>query len=233
MPSTTDAGRRTDAPHLDPRAGHRYNPCIPERNPVSAQLRRHSSNDPRLIFFQAFLKRPREVASIVPSSRFLMRRAVRTAHLESARVVVELGPGTGGTTRALLRGMADEARLVAIEINPRLVRTIEATIRDPRLTVHHGSAADIAPILEHHDLGAADVILSGIPFSTMDRATGIAILQAAHDALAPGGRFVAYQMRDRVEQLARRVFGPGTVQTELRNVPPMRVYCWRKPVLDL
>jgi phospholipid N-methyltransferase len=194
----------------------------------AARLRREPSHDPRLIFFQAFLKRPREVASIVPSSRFLMRRAVRTAHLESARVVVELGPGTGGTTRALLRGMTSDARLVAIEINRRFARTIEATIRDPRLIVHHGSAVDVGQILEQHGLPAADVILSGIPFSTMERQLGIEILQAAHDALAPGGRFVAYQMRDRVEQLGRQVFGYGTVQTELRNVPPMRVYCWRK-----
>ena len=200
---------------------------------MSARLRRDPRrdprDDPRVVFFRAFLKRPREVASIIPSSRFLMRRAVRLAQLGAARVVVELGPGTGGTTRALLRAMPADARLVAIEINRGFADTIEQAIPDPRLIVHRGSAADIGEILRLHGLPAADVILSGIPFSTMQHRVGIEIVEAAYDALAPGGRFVAYQLRDRVEQLGRQVFGSGTVQTELRNVPPMRVYCWRKP----
>ena len=51
---------------------------------------------------------------------------------------------------------------------------------------------------------------------------------AVHNVLEPGGRFVAYQMRDRVEALGREVFGRARVQTELFNVPPMRVYRWDK-----
>ena len=54
--------------------------------------------DDRLAFFQGFLKKPGQVGSIIPSSRFLERRIVRAAGIERARLVVELGPGTGGTT---------------------------------------------------------------------------------------------------------------------------------------
>jgi hypothetical protein len=46
--------------------------------------------------------------------------------------------------------------------------------------------------------------------------------------LDPGGHFVAYQVRDRVEILGSEVFGRANVQTELLNVPPMRVYRWEK-----
>ena len=99
---------------------------------------------------------------------------------------------------------------------------------DPRLMVHHGSATEIRTILETHGLGAPDVILSGIPFSTMPKSLGLAILRSVRDALDPGGRFVAYQVRDRVESLGREVFGHASVQTELLNVPPMRVYRWEK-----
>jgi phospholipid N-methyltransferase len=62
----------------------------------------------------------------------------------------------------------------------------------------------------------------------MPHDVGIEILQAVHDSLAPGGRFVAYQVRDRVETLGRKVFGRARIQTELLNVPPMRVFCWDK-----
>ena len=59
----------------------------------------------RVLFLRGFIQRPTEVGSIIPSSRFLERRVVRIAEVASAHVVVELGPGTGGTTRALLRAM--------------------------------------------------------------------------------------------------------------------------------
>jgi len=183
--------------------------------------------DSRLAFLQGFLKRPREVGSIVPSSRFLERRIVRCAGVSHAKVIVELGPGTGGTTRALLRAMRLDARLIAIEINPRFVHLLQRD-PDPRLSVHQGSAADIATVLEREGLGHADVILSGIPFSTMTRQIGLEILRSVHDSLIEGGVFVAYQVRDRVEDLGRQLFGRGDVQTEILNVPPMRVYRWAK-----
>ncbi len=183
--------------------------------------------DNRFAFLQGFLKRPREVGSIVPSSRFLERRIVRCAGVERAQVIVELGPGTGGTTRALLRAMLPDARLVAIEINPRFVKLLQRD-RDPRFSVHQGSAADIAAILERERLGQADVILSGIPFSTMTRRIGLEILRSVHDSLSEGGVFLAYQVRDRVKDLGGQLFGCGDVQTEMLNVPPMRVYRWIK-----
>ncbi len=183
--------------------------------------------DNRFAFLQGFLKRPREVGSIVPSSRFLERRIVRRAGVDRAKVIIELGPGTGGTTRALLRAMRPDARLIAIEINPRFVRLLQRD-GDPRLSVHQGSAADIATVLEREGFDHADLILSGIPFSTMTRRIGLEILRSVHDSLSTGGVFVAYQVRDRVEDLGSQLFGRGDVQTEILNMPPMRVYRWIK-----
>jgi phospholipid N-methyltransferase len=178
-----------------------------------------------MAFFQSFLRRPGQVASIIPSSRFLERRIVRVAEVGNARLIVELGPGTGGTTRALLRAMAPDAKLVSIEINPDFIPLLER-IGDERLIVAEGSATQLVEILHKHGLSSPDLVLSGIPFSTMPRAVGLQILHAAQAALAPGGRFVAYQVRDRVETLGRQVFGRPRIQTELLNVPPMRVYRW-------
>jgi phospholipid N-methyltransferase len=180
-----------------------------------------------MAFLQGFLKSPKQVGSIIPSSRFLERRIVRAADIAKASLVVELGPGTGGTTRALLRAMSPDARLLAIEIDPRFVELLRR-MPDPRLIVHEGSAAEIEQALRQHDLPAPDVILSGIPFSTMAQSVGEQILRSVYDALGPGGLFVAYQVRDRVETLGRRVFGRAQVQRELLNVPPMRVYRWQK-----
>jgi phosphatidylethanolamine/phosphatidyl-N-methylethanolamine N-methyltransferase len=185
-----------------------------------------SDKENRLAFLRAFFRRPKEVGSVIPSSRFLKERIVDNADLANANVVVELGPGTGGTTRALLHQMRSDAKLLAIEINPHFCKLLASTFDDPRLLVHCGSATEIADALREHGLEPADVILSGIPFSTMDERIGLDILRSVRDSLSPGGRFVAYQFRDRVETLGRDVFGDARVQTELRNVPPMRVYRW-------
>ncbi len=185
-------------------------------------------NDHPLAFLRGFLDRPKEVGSIIPSSRFMEKRIVNTAELSEVKLAIELGPGTGGTTQALLNAMAPDAKLLAIEINPDFVELLQKTIQDDRLIVHQGSAADIPSALGKYGLDSPEVILSGIPFSTMDRELGLSILQSVHDALPVGGRFVAYQFRDRVESLGKNVFGRANVQTELLNVPPMRVYRWVK-----
>lgn len=195
---------------------------------MNARAREPERRDPRPTFLEGFLRKPRQVGSIVPSSRFLEKRIVRTAELAGARTVVELGPGTGGTSRALLRALAPDARLLVIEIDPGFVAFLRRTIDDPRLTVHCGDARDLAGILTEHELPAPDVVLSGIPFSTIPRQIGLGIVRAVKQSLAPGGRFVAYQFRDVVEKLGKQVFGKPAVSMELRNVPPMRVYLWRR-----
>jgi phospholipid N-methyltransferase len=183
-----------------------------------------------IAFLRGFFEKPKEVGSIIPSSRWMERRITRTADLAHAELAIELGPGTGGTTRALLAALPAHAKLLAIEINPGFCDLIERSIDDPRLIVHQGSAAEIPEALVKHDLGSPDVVLSGIPFSTMPRPLGLAILRSVRASLKPGGRFVAYQFRDVVHTLGKQVFGPASVQLELLNVPPMRVYRWDIPI---
>jgi phosphatidylethanolamine/phosphatidyl-N-methylethanolamine N-methyltransferase len=178
-------------------------------------------------FFQAFVRSPRVVASLLPSSVFLERRLVQAAGLANAAVAVELGSGTGGTTRALLSALPAHAHLVAIE---RMAEFAEAVtvIDDPRLSVVNGCASSIVAELESRALGEADAVVSGIPFSTLPPALAEEIMRQIHRALRPGGRFVAYQLSEKVAEYARPVFGPPHVEHELLNVPPLRVFTWRK-----
>lgn len=180
----------------------------------------------RLAFLQQFVRHPRQVASIMPSTRFLERRVARCVRGLSG-VVVELGPGTGGITRALLEAISADARLVAIELNPTLAARV-ARIDDPRLTVHRGSAEDLPAILR--DLGStrAAAVVSGLPFSTIGRRAGKRILDAVDRSLEPDGEFVAYHVRGTLERLAGSRFDPIESATEWLSVPPMRIYRWRK-----
>jgi phospholipid N-methyltransferase len=178
-------------------------------------------------FFQAFLRSPQVVASMVPSSSFVERRVVRAAAVETASVVVELGGGTGGITRSLLNASGSHSRLLVIERTAEFIEHLRS-IGDSRLEVVHGCASSIGAELRHRGHPAADSVISGIPFSTMPKALGKEIIAAVYDALAPGGRFVAYQFTDRVADYARPVMGAPVIEYELCNVPPLRLFTWRK-----
>lgn len=199
-------------------------------DPINHRAQSHRQRNGRFLFLQQFLRHPQQIASVTPSSRFLERRLIETAALADARLVVEFGPGAGGTTRAMLRVLPERSRLVVIEVNADFVSLLQS-VPDPRLLVHHGSAAELCEALDQHGLARPDVVVSGIPFSTIPRSVGRDILQAVWASLAPGGRFVSYQWRSRVAVLARDILGEPEVGVELRNVPPMRLYCWRKPAI--
>jgi phosphatidylethanolamine/phosphatidyl-N-methylethanolamine N-methyltransferase len=183
--------------------------------------------DGRLLFISQFFRHPMQVASLVPSSRFLMSRVLAAAAVERAGLVVELGPGTGGTTRAILGALPPDGRLLSIELNPRLHRLVQA-IPDRRLIAHRGSACELSAVLAAHGFGAADAVVSGIPFSTMPRIVGARTAAAIAECLAADGRFVAYQASARVAELCRPHLGTPRVDTELLNIPPMRVFRWER-----
>lgn len=183
---------------------------------------------PAFLFFREFLERPKEIAYILPSSPALERRIARVCDLSTAKIVIELGPGTGGTTLALLRHMAPTARLMAIEINPRLADGVRDRIDDPRLTVHTGDACKIEEALALHNIEAPDVVVSGIPFSCLPVSVGEGIQRSIHGALAPGGRFVAYQLRDAVAKIGSGVFGPPQKCWEWVNLPPVQIFRFDK-----
>jgi len=187
----------------------------------------HISVNDRFAFLRAFLRSPRRVGSIVPSSRFLERRLIELSAIGRASTIVELGPGTGGTTRAILRAMSPQARLICIEIDPQLHGLLRR-IKDPRLIAHLGSAEQLPEILSMHGLPAPDVIISGIPFFTMDRTVARRILDGISKVLPHGGYFLAYQLRDRVAQLCRPPLELTRVELELLNLPPIRVFQWEK-----
>ncbi len=183
--------------------------------------------DGRFAFFQEFLKHPRQIGSIIPSSRFLEQRILDAAGIAEVKTVVELGSGTGGTTRAILRAMPQNAKLLSIEINPHF-HTLVSRIQDNRLIAHLGDACRLKEIISQHGLGAPEALISGIPFSTMKQSEASQVIEAISSLLASNGRFVAYQVSNRVETLCRPLLGSGRMTVELLNIPPMRVYKWDK-----
>jgi len=206
--------------HVEGQARHGAAPCA---SPAFAQWRDSFQ------FLRGFVRNPAQVGSIIPSSRQLEQHLVRSARIGDARMVVELGPGTGGTTSAFLRAMASTAQLLAIELDSEFHQRLLASIRDARFNVELGSAERLAEFLKARWLPAPDAIISGIPFSTMPPEVSDRVASSVARVLRPGGRFVAYQVRAHVSGFVSPYLGKPEKKWEVVNVPPVRVFTWVKP----
>jgi phospholipid N-methyltransferase len=183
-----------------------------------------------VLFSRNFIKHPRMLGSLIPSSRFLVQRLLDQVDWGRAGTIVEYGPGVGTFTGEILRRLKPDGSLVAIDTNRDFARYLARHLRDDRLHVVEGSAADAEDNLRQRGLGRADYVISGIPYSTMDPGLREQILRNTHDLLQPDGAFLVYQFTRAVLPYLRQVFPHVHQEFEPRNIMPARLfYCRRSP----
>jgi phosphatidylethanolamine/phosphatidyl-N-methylethanolamine N-methyltransferase len=182
-------------------------------------------------FLKGFLREPRTVGSITPSSRWLVQAMLDEAAVAAAQVIVEFGPGTGVFTDQIIQRMRPDARLLVFEVHHPFFVDLQSRIHDPRVEIIGDSAAEVGRYLAQQGLTHADCIVSGLPFTSLPRPITHAILEATCAALKPGGVFVTYQYTPVLRGLLRSYF-PATRITRyvLRNIPPALVFVCRKPL---
>lgn len=187
---------------------------------------------PAWTFFRQWLRNPRAMAALSPSSRQLAREMVVQLPA-GARKVVELGAGTGVFTRALLeRGVAARDLLV-VELNPELHGLLRQ--RFPDAHVVNGDARDLARIAAERrfaEPGEVDAVVSGLGFLAMPRPIQRAILEAVFQVLGPNRPLIQFTYgpvgplpRGLLDELGLRSRRTGVVW---RNVPPAAVYVYTR-----
>ena len=182
-----------------------------------------------LTFFRQFLRSPKMVGSIIPTSGYVIDRLLSQVDWQATDVFVEYGPGVGTFTRPILDRLRPDARLIAIDTCRDFIDHLAERIDDPRLRLVHGSAADVESILARHAEGRkADYVASGLPFSTLPPAIAREIMAATARALAPGGTFLIYQYSLFVLPLLAPHFPSVNRSRVWRNIPPCHVFAARK-----
>lgn len=188
-----------------------------------------------LLMLGRFVRSPRTVGAVMPSSRFLAREIVAGLDLSMACRVVELGPGTGVVTRVLAERLGPEAHALAIDIEPAFVATIAA--RFPRIEAVCASASDLPELLHARDSFPADHIISGLPFASLPAEVTASILDAVASSLRPGGTFTTFQYvngyptplaRAFRQSMSQRMGAAPTRKVVWQNVPPAFVLRWHK-----
>jgi phospholipid N-methyltransferase len=188
--------------------------------------RRHDrrSPSPRWQFLRGFLKNPVMVGSIIPYSRILIDKMLAPVDWETTRLFVEYGPGVGTFTRPILERLGANATLLTIDTNADFTHYLKESIDDPRLVAVTGSAADVDKILAERNLGQADYVVSGLPFSTLPPGVGEDIAKATAKVIRPGGAFLVYQFSPKVRRFIAPYFDRIERGFEWINVPPATLF---------
>jgi phospholipid N-methyltransferase len=178
----------------------------------------------RGVFLEGFLEHPVMVGSIIPSSRFTIRKMLAPVNWDECKLFVEYGPGVGTFCRPVLDRLRRDGTLIVIDTNPLYIDYLKATITDGRFRAVHGSAADVEAIVKAHGYDHADYVLSGLPFSTLPDGVGPAIAAATWRVLRPGGAFLVYQFSARARDFMARHFSRIDKGFELFNVLPCKLF---------
>ena len=179
-------------------------------------MRQHLT-DP-LRFFAAFVAHPRQMGAVLPTSRTAVRDMLDLADVPAADLVVELGAGTGVQTGEILARLRPGARLVAVEIDAKLSALLEKRYAgDDRLQVVTDSAENVAAYLDGR---RADVLVSAIPFTSLDGKLRQRILDALPALLAPQGVLVLIQYTPLLMGELRKRFRSVRWRITPWNVPP-------------
>jgi phospholipid N-methyltransferase len=179
-------------------------------------------------------------AAVAPSSRFLAREMVRPLPLASAKTVVELGPGTGVMTEALLEMLPADAMVLAFEVSGTFVQHLRQKIRDPRLNVVHAGAETAGDELRRRGITRVDAALSSLGSSLMPDGLMQSILGGLQPFLDNESVFTQFQYMHRfrlrdgrvsyfdVEPLLREYFGDIRRSNVWINLPPAFVFDCRR-----
>ncbi len=181
-------------------------------------------------FFRSWLDNPAVAGAVSPSGRFLARMMARYVDPRKAGPVVELGPGTGAITEALLeRGIAP-GRLFLVEFDPGFCKLLKR--RFPDIHVIKGDGYQLSRTLKGRLRRPPAAIVSSLPLLLKPEAQRLALLADSFDCMSPDGCFVQFTYgrvspvpRDKASALDFHVEASPPVWL---NLPPARVWIYRR-----
>jgi phosphatidylethanolamine/phosphatidyl-N-methylethanolamine N-methyltransferase len=183
--------------------------------------------DDEVRFLRSWMEKPLHMGAVMPSGRVLARTMAQYVDIDSLGPVVELGPGTGAITSALIEHGVDQRRLVLVEYNPGFC----ALLRDryPHAKVVQGDAYTLRDSLRNVLSAPASAVVSGLPLVTKPMLTRLKLIRDAFIALAPGAPFVQFTYSV-APPIPKSLPGVSTEASERiwMNLPPARVWVYRK-----
>lgn len=181
----------------------------------------------KLLFLYKFLRSPKSIGSITPSSRFLTRAMMQAIDWSHVRTIAELGPGTGVFTQYIANHKQPDCQVYVFEKDDSMRKRLE---HDYPSFNFYESASNINEIQDIKNRGGLDCIISGLPFMNFPQDLRDHIMQGVEEALVPGGLFIAFQYSTQMRRQLDERLERRSIRFVPLNFPPAFVYCYRKPL---
>jgi phosphatidylethanolamine/phosphatidyl-N-methylethanolamine N-methyltransferase len=177
-------------------------------------------------FIRSWIEKPLSTGAVMPSSKALARTMARYVDPQSQGPIVELGPGTGPVTEALVAHGIDPARLILVEFNPDFCRLLRT--RYPAATVLQGDAYRLRRVLASTLSEPAAAVVSSLPLMTKPLRTRLRLISDVMAVTAPGAPYVQFTYA-MVPPIPRELSGIEAEPSNViwMNLPPARVWVYR------
>lgn len=177
----------------------------------------------KIDFLKTFIK-DKDVASVTPTSQHCVKKVCTNIDFSKDFIMIEYGPGDGVFSRYLLKKMTPGSKLILIELNKDFYIHLKESLRDPRVEIYNTRASEVERVINPGLIGNIDYVLSGIPFSFLDKTRKKIVLEATKSILKEGGLFLAYQTSGHLKKPVMEVFGNFETDFVPLNLPPYFVY---------
>lgn len=183
--------------------------------------------DDEVRFLRSWIEKPLAMGAVMPSGKMLARTMAQYVDPRGEGPVVELGPGTGPITNALVDRGVDPSRLVLLEYSPNFCSLLRD--RFPKATVVQGDAYALREALSSVLRQPASAVISGLPLVTKPMRTRVKLLREAFSALAPRAPFIqfTYSVAPPIPKSLPGITAEASERIWM-NVPPARVWVYRK-----
>lgn len=183
--------------------------------------------DEEIRFFKGWMDGPKAVGSIIPTSGVTARRMASVIETASDLPVLELGPGTGVITKAILERGISPRKLIAVEYSDDFVRHLRADF--PEVTILKGDAFNLDLALGKDATTTFDCIISAIPLLNFPTEARVAFVLDLLNRIPDGRPVVQITYGPRSPVAPGR--GPYTVEKldfVVRNIPPAHLWLYRR-----
>lgn len=175
-------------------------------------------------FIKQYLKNPRTVGAVAPSSEKLSYKMIDDINFSNASCIVEYGPGTGVFTEKILNKKNDSTIFIAIEYNKDFYNIINDKFKgEKNFILVNGSAENLKEYLNDYKIDKVDYIVSGLPFASLTDAMSNRILKVTKEILKDKGEFITFQYTLFKMKLFKSYFTNIKRKKVFLNLPPAYV----------
>jgi phospholipid N-methyltransferase len=181
-------------------------------------------------FLVEYLKSPKTVGAVAPSSERLAEKMVKDIDFKNAKCIIEYGPGTGVFTDKLVVRKEKNTVLLLIEYNKEFCRQLEERYNGiDNIILIKDSAENVDKYLEKYNISKVDYVVSGLPFASLPKNVAGRILGKTKSILNREGLFITFQYTLLKKGFIGGYFKKIDLERELINVPPAYVLKCQNP----